>query len=74
MSLSKPALHGLCLGSDQNAFTVQLLPFPHVDGQLLEKVQALAYFEEFIRQHLSQLKASATNKLTLLTSLVAHPP
>ena len=59
MSLSKPTFDSVCLGSDQNVFTVQLLPFPPSDGQLLEKVQAFTYSEEIIYQHCLQLTSSA---------------
>ena len=57
--LSKPVFDSIWLGSDQNVFKVQLLQFPPSDGQLLEKVQAFAYFEEIIHQHCSQLTSSA---------------
>ena len=59
MPLSEPAFDSVCIGSDRNGFTGQLLPFPRCDGPLLDKVQAFAYFEEIVHQHCSQLSSSA---------------
>ena len=62
MSLSKPLFDRVRLGTDRHSFHVQLLPFPRSDGQLLEKVQAFAFFEEIIRQHRSQLTAATVQQ------------
>jgi hypothetical protein len=67
MSLGTPATFNARIGSDRDAFTVQLLKFPRSDAPLLDKVQAFAYFEEVLHQHRSQLtsltiqQAYATN-------------
>lgn len=71
MSLGEPAFDSICLGSDRNAFAVQLLPFPRSDGQLLEKVQAPACFEETIHQHRSQLSSSAIQQAHAANSPVS---
>jgi hypothetical protein len=55
MSFTHPEFNSVRLGSEKNAFTVQLLIFSRSDEPLLEKPQAFAYFEEVIRQHRPQL-------------------
>jgi hypothetical protein len=67
MSLGTPTTFNARIGSDRDAFAVQLLKFPPSDAPLLEKVQAFACFEEVLHQHRSQLtsltiqQAYATN-------------